>query len=312
MPAYRLYGIRFKSPWPLPGLETDNLGPADCEIVEGPASLFTAVARQASNLPQVHAWYHYTRLPDGEDYLCFPEVFESLISADGRRIACRPHTATSLETFHSYLLAHVLSFSLLKQGIEHIHCTAVVVDGGVVGFLGDCGYGKSSLGAAFLKAGYPLLTDDLIVLKEEGQGFVAFPGPPKIKLFPEIARAILGEGVIGIPMNRYTPKLIIPLRPEQFFPKALPLRALFVLRPGTGRSPSKKITIRTLNERGAFLPLIENTFNPVITEPDRLKRQFALADRLTAVIPIKSLSYPRDLAILPEVVKAIRSTLSKM
>ncbi len=85
-----------------------------------------------------------------------------------------------------------------------------------------------------------------------------------------------------------------------------------MLRPATGRSRSKKVTIRTLNQRRAFLALIENTFNAVITAPDRLKRQFALADRLTAVIPIKSLSYPRDLAVLPEVVKAIRSTLSKL
>ncbi len=312
MPAYRLYGIRLKSPWPLPGLKTDDSGPADCEIVEGPASLFTEAARQASQLRKINAWWHYLRLPDGEDYLWFPGIFESLISADGRRIACRPHTATSLETFNTHLLALVLSFALLKQGREHIHCTAVVVDGGVVGLLGDSGYGKSCLAAAFLQAGYPLLTDDLLVLKENGRGFLAFPGLSKIKLFPEVARALLGEGVTGIPMNRLTPKLIIPLRPEQFFSQALPLKALFVLRPATGRSRSKKVTIRTLNQRRAFLALIENTFNAVITAPDRLKRQFALADRLTAVIPIKSLSYPRDLAVLPEVVKAIRSTLSKL
>lgn len=311
MRTYRLYGIRIRSPWPLPAPEADDPGPAECELVQGPASLFFEAAREASKLPQLNAWYRYTRLPDGVDYLFWPEVFESLISTDGRRIACRPLADTSGETLETYLLAQVLSFALLKQCIEHIHCTATVVDGGAVGFLGDCGYGKSSLGAAFLKAGYPLLTDDLIVLKEEGRGFLAYPGPPKIKLFPEIARALLGDEVTGSPMNRFTNKLIIPLRPEQSFQNARPLRALFVLRPATARSRSKSVTIRTLRQRGAFLPLIANTFNSKITEPDRLKRQFALAERLTAVIPIKSLSYPRDLAILPKVVKAILAVLRK-
>lgn len=127
----------------------------------------------------------------------------------------------------------------------------------------------------------------------------------------KIARAVLGEGVTGTPMNRYTPKLIIPLRPEQSCQTALPLRALFVLRPATARSRGQRVTIRTLSQRGAFLPLIAKTFYPVITESHRLKRQFAMAERLTAVIPIKSLSYPRDLAILPEVVKAILAVLRK-
>jgi len=88
---------------------------------------------------------------------------------------------------------------LLKQGIEPLHCTAVVVNGGAVGFLGDCGYGKSSLAAAFLQAGYPLLTDDLLVLKEEGRHFLAYPSFPRIKLFPEMAEAFLGDRVAATP-----------------------------------------------------------------------------------------------------------------
>ena len=59
----------------------------------------------------------------------------------------------------------MLSFSLLSLGYEPLHATAVVVDGEAVAFLGDCGYGKSTLGAAFLARGFPLLTDDVLALE---------------------------------------------------------------------------------------------------------------------------------------------------
>jgi hypothetical protein len=45
-----------------------------------------------------------------------------------------------------------------------------------------------------------------------------------------------------------------------------------------------------------------STFNARLREPERLKRLFALAHRIAALVPAKSLSYPRDLARLPQVV----------
>jgi hypothetical protein len=35
------------------------------------------------------------------------------------------------------------------------------------------------------------LTDDLLVLEESGDDLVAQPGPPRIKLFPAVARRFL-------------------------------------------------------------------------------------------------------------------------
>jgi hypothetical protein len=208
-------------------------------------------------------------------------------------------------------LGQVLSFALLKHGIEPLHSTAVVVDGGVVGFIGDCGYGKSSLGGAFLQAGYPLLTDDLLVLKEEGQDFLAYPGPPRIKLFPRIARRLLGEGITGSPMNSFTPKLVIPLGRDggMCWSGAAPLRAIYVLTRPLKRSRSDRIAIRPLSPRRAVLELLRNTFNNIIVEPDRLRRQLDLAARLARKIPVRSLSFPRRLQRLPAVREAILSDL---
>ena len=48
-----------------------------------------------------------------------------------------------------------------------------------------------------MSAGYPLLTDDLLVLGQPGAGFLAYPGIPRVKLFPNIAKLIFGLEVRG-------------------------------------------------------------------------------------------------------------------
>ncbi len=309
--AYRVYGLSVRSPRPFPGAAEADPHLADLELVEGPASLFSTVPREAPSRSDGEEWFRYARLPDGSDYLRWSRLFEFLISADGRRISCHSLDGASRETFHTYLLGQALSFALVKRGVEPLHSTAVVFDGEAVGFVGDCGYGKSSLGAAFLRAGHDLLTDDLLVVKPRGRRFVAYPGPPRIKLFPEIAAALLGDLATGAPMNPHTTKLVIPLARELCAAAPRPLRAIYVLRPPARRNGESRITIRPLPPRRACLELIRNTFNPVVVEPGRLRRQFALAARLAAGVPLKSLSYPRDLSRLPDVLETVLSDLRR-
>jgi hypothetical protein len=306
-----LYGVRLKSVMPLPATETTSSGQAAIELLSGSASLFSRARREAGICPEEKEWFLHAGLSDGSDYLRWSGLFEFLVSADGHRIVCRELNGASHDSFQTYLQGQVLSFALLKQGIEPLHATTVVIDEKAVAFLGNCGFGKSSLGAAFLRDGYPLLSDDLLVLKERGDRFVAYSGPPRIKLFPEIATRLLGEGVNGTPMSNQTPKLVIPLAQNETVSAegVFPLKAIYVLTPPPASSRNHKITIRKLSPRRAFLALLKNTFNTVIVEPDRLKCQFVLATRLAARVRVKSLSYPRALQHLPAVREAVRSDL---
>lgn len=310
-PVYQVYGLRIRSVIPLPCLVPGRPGPVEAEVVNGSAAPFSRAHRAIGSGPNGTPWFRYARLPDGADYLRWAGLFEFLISADGRKIACRSLDGTPREIFQTYLLGQVLSFALLGRGIEPLHSTAVVVDGKAVGFVGDCGYGKSSLGAAFLQAGHRLLTDDLLVVKEEGQGFMAYPGPPRIKLFPDVAKSLLGERITGTPMNNLTPKLVIPLGgdPKWLWQQPAPLRAIYVLPPPRERGGTDRVTIRRLSVRRAFVELLKSSFNAMVVEPARLKRQFDQTARLAGKIPIKALSFPRTLDRLPLVREAILSDL---
>lgn len=310
--TYHLYGVRLKSVLPLPGTPQLGWGNVAIELCNGSASLFAQARRRARISPEKGGWFHCARLPDRSTYLRWSELFEFLVSVDGRRIAFRELDGASQESFQTYLLGQVLSFALLKWGIEPLHATTVVIDGEAVAFLGDCGYGKSSLGAAFIQAGHRLLTDDLLVLRQKGNGFVAYPGPARIKLFPKIAKRLLGERMNGTPMNNRTSKLVIPLDEKETVPTrgAFPLKAIYVLTAPHAGSRSQRISIRRLSRRRAFLALLQNTFNATVVEPERLKRQFVLATQFAARVPVKSLSYPRSLARLPAVREAVWTDLN--
>jgi len=243
-------------------------------------------------------------------YLRWSNLFEFLISPDGRRIAGRALSEGSLESFQTYLLTQVLGVALAKQGVEPLHATVVAVNGRAVAFLGECGYGKSSLGAAFLQAGDQVVTDDLLVVRRTEGVFHAYPGPPRIKLYPEIARHLLGDQIRGVPMNPATSKLIIPLGPGQVSDPA-PLHALYVLRPPRPHSPPKGIRIRDLSPRAAYLELLRNTFTRSVRDRGRLERQFLLVTELASAVPVRLLSYPRDLDLLPAVRAAILAKLER-
>ncbi len=246
----------------------------------------------------------HVRLRDGTDYLRWPKLGEFLIRRGGRQIIGRPLDGISHETFQAYLLTRALSFALLKLGIEPLHATAVAIGGKAVAFLGDCGYGKSTLAAACVKAGFPLVTDDLLVLKKTHGQLLAYPGVPRIKLMPSVAQRLLGFQVKGTRMNPFTSKLIIPLQPAQYAESPLPLHTIYALR--FPQTPTRsRVAIRRLSAKTAWLELSAGTSNLVVRDPDRLKQQFAWACQLVQQVPVKSLSYPRNLPALPQVVQAI-------
>jgi hypothetical protein len=257
-------------------------------------------------------WFRFQRLADGTTYLYWTDLFEFLISANGRGIWYRRQKKAAPEAFAVYLLGQVLSFSLLSFGVEPLHGTTVVSSGKAVGLLGDCGFGKSTLGAALLARGLPILTDDLIALHPTHTGWMVQPGVPRIKLFPSVARRLLGSTVQGTPMNRGTSKLVLPLGVGETSGRAVPLAALYVLSaPGTRRVRQGCVEIERLAGREAFLEVIRAAFNLLVLESPRVATQFSFARQLIGDVPIRRLTYSRDWSNLSAVCDAVLSDLDR-
>jgi hypothetical protein len=299
--GYSLYGLCLASDWEIPGLQQVSVTSPKLSLRTGDSSSFVD-ARSKLPLGPLN-WFNRAVLPDGSEYLVWPSLFEFLISPDGRTVLARVLEQGNAEAFEVYLFGQVLSFVLIKQGIEPVHGTAVVVDGKAVALVGDCSYGKSTLAAAFMRAGFPLLTDDLLVTSVIDGTVMAHAGPPRIKLLPESAGTMPGEGIAGAKMNPFTNKFIVPVGGKLSYRNSAPLAAIYVLSdPSIQQNVS---SIGKLSAHNGCIELLRNTFNNRVTEPARNAQLLTIFSDLARRVPVRSLAYPRNFSVLPEVIAAV-------
>jgi hypothetical protein len=235
------------------------------------------------------------------------EVCDLSIAPGADRIEWSAGSHNFAEALQTYLLGTGLSYCLVARGIEPLHAAVVAVHGEAIALMGDCGYGKSTLAASFIAAGHTLITDDMLIMTRHGSRWFVEPGVARLKLFPEVRDALLPR-LHGVKMNPFTDKEVLYLENRASTP--IPLRAVYQLP----RSRRQISTIRTraLPARTAFFSLIRNTFNVVVSDPQRLRRQFEFARTVAESVPVRTISYPRNLASLPEVVSAITAEMGSL
>jgi hypothetical protein len=308
---YHVYGVDIVSDraLTLPRYAHDTI--CSVEVVSSAVSDVLDDADQTVFDSPPDSWCRFAALVDGSTYVRWNGVGEFRVASDGRRIVCRPAEAASAESFQVYLLGQAVACALVKQAIEPLHATAVVVDDRAVAFLGGSAFGKSTLAASFLGAGCPLLTDDLLVARESSGGVVAYPGPPRLKLFPAIATRVLGRAAAGITMNADTAKLIVPIEPALSCDAPVPLHAVYALASPRDACRHETADISPIAPRDAFLELIAHAFDRRVTGATRRARQFAIMAQLADRIPIRRLAYPRALDRLDAVRDAILDDLDR-
>jgi hypothetical protein len=305
---YALYGLRVRSHIQLTLDDMPVAGTADVELLRGTPERFAAVA---SEIRLDHSdWIHVHQLSDGWTYLRYDELFEFLVAPLGDLILYQFLRPVSLESFQTYALGRVFSFALVKMGYEPLHAATIVINGQAVAFLGASTFGKSSLAACFIASGYQLLTDDTLRLEERDEGYVAFPGPPRLRLMPKIGRLYLrgnDDGVVMNPReeNAKTPKLVFRLSPAQSFSTIAPLGAIYSVTPPRKVYRKQRIAIGSLTPLQALMNVLSFTHNDQLAYGGRLSRQFESARRLIESVPVRSLTYPRILASLNEVKDAV-------
>ena len=305
---YDIYGLAVECPMTLAAPRSHSRGAADIRLVPVTTRQFDRV-RLPGRHPQTD-WFRWSRLADGRTYVRWTDLCEFLISRDGRLIQYHPFERAPIESLSVYLLTQVLSFSLLALGIEALHGSVVQIGDSAAAFVGACGRGKSTLAAAMLARGCPLVTDDLVVLRECRGRWLVNTGPRRIKLFPKTARRVLGKQGQAPRMNHATTKLVIPLEDLQASRATVPVGAIYVLdstSDGHGRSDVK---IEDLSGARSFLEIVRASFNLMVTDRARLEQQFANARRIAAGVPVRRLGFPRRLELLPEVCDAVMKNMA--
>ncbi len=301
---YYVYGILLRSEYPLPLPEYRGNGYARIDLSQGTAE---EVAAAIVGATIINPWdgYRYADLPNGGSYLHWREFGELIVAPDGSRVLYVCAADASDEAWQTHVLGPVLSFAFVKAGYEPLHGTAIEHNGRAIALLGDTGYGKSTLAAGLLRAGGRLLTDDLLLLRAMQGELFAYPGPPRIKLYPEVAHKLLRSEALGVPMNAQTNKYVVPLRTQMVCDQPTPLSALYLLDPIYEASDWSMPRIEVLLGTKAFQVLIQATFNRRLAGRARSEHILRQTTELARSGSVRKLSYPHFIERLPEVCTAI-------
>lgn len=232
----------------------------------------------------------------------------------GTDIVALANHETPPETLRHILLNQVLPLVLNLRGQDALHATAVLTPHGVCAFTGPAGVGKSTLAASFLIAGYPVISDDCLVLKEREGWIVAVPGYPGLRLWDDVAQSLSLDPKHLRSVAHYTAKhrLLLPDQRQAFPTEPLPLARLYLLSRSEGSKTCNEATAISLQPsppRHAFMEILSSLFRLDIRNKAMLARQFCFIERLVAQAPIKQLSIPQTVSALPKVREAILADL---
>lgn len=180
------------------------------------------------------------------------------------------------------LLGPALALAFARRGVFVLHASAVVVGGGVIGFLGDSGAGKSTLASLLVEAGkgLALAADDLLAVRSTGEEPVALPHFPQLKLGAAAMAAIGG----------LTP--------------SYPLLRLCVLEPAP---PTAAVGGgEALPEGTAAAHLLRHTIAGSLFADDLLAAHLDFAAGIAGRVPVQRLTVPRRLDVGAEVLEHLQ------
>ena len=302
---YRAYGLTIDSDITLPELSaaSEPFGACDLRVRLG----------KGRRAPSQHVkWVFCLELPTGAPWLScgrqrdgylvrFADVAQFSVTMDGREITCYPAAANADDDVLRHLLIdQVIPLTFKLRGREALHATAVQTPLGACAFIGPTGSGKSTLAAAFLRAGYRVISDDCLLVYADACGIRAVPAYAGVRLWKDALAAMGDDRGRLLPVARYTTKLRwLPRDVVESFPtEAQPLRRIYSLTrskdaPSTGRG--HRLRLEPLAPRAAFMELVDATFRLDATDRVMLTREFRFWERTALSVPMRRLWVADDL-----------------
>jgi hypothetical protein len=297
---YRAYGLNLLSNAPIPGLSNEraNIHKPDIilELGSEPSSVASGNHRLAS-----FAQRGTFAIPENGDpalklsALGSEEFFE-LAYGDGTRFivdrAAQQIWGTcpsplTIEDLATYLLGPVLGFVLRLRGVTCLHASAVAVNNFAIAFVGLPGAGKSTIAAAFARRGFPVLSDDVVALVDDGGRFLVQLGYPRLNLWPDSVRALFGSEDA---LPRITPTwgkryMALGENGTQYASQALPLQAIYIL--GAREAALAAPVVEELAEGEAFMKLVANTYANCLLDRNMRRQEFDVLSRVLAGVRIR-------------------------
>lgn len=310
--SYTICDLSIHSDIPLPELSKVN-GTREPD--------YTFMAHTPGNPPSCN-WLHQYTQSSGQPWLSlagessnyhlnFSELAHFHVNKSAKAIQCYPMSGIPLTTITHLFLDIVIPLVLSQQVGLVLHGGAVLISGQMVAFLGETGQGKSTIVASLGQKGFPVVTDDCLVVEEKEAQFFGNPLYPSLRLWPEAISALFGNTPELPRVPHYSDKKRLEMNEDliRFSPEAKTLHRIYILTRHPETENRHNITIDPLFPRDAFMEIIKHPYRLEIGIHERLQKEFDVIGQVVDSIDVRSMSYPRDYALLPKVCEAILTDL---
>lgn len=180
-----------------------------------------------------------------------------------RRVSRDEQAVAAPGDIRLFLLGGALGALLHQRQWLPLHISALKTTSGVWAFTGDSGAGKSTLGVWLHHTlGWPLVTDDVAIIKPDENLPYLHPGPPRVKLWKD-ALAALGIQMDGLVRDLTRADKYHLMLKEGFQDTAHPLTALVILERG---KEGETAILERIKGVEAFKGIMSSLYRPEMAE----------------------------------------------
>ena len=298
-PTYALGGLTVRSDFPLPELPPcDTPNAADVRIIR---------ANVPKSLPGGMQVMAEARVTPQAVLLDIPSVGR-ILAVGGREIRVDAAPDCRAEDLRLFILGSAFGAIYLQRGLFPLHASVVVVHGKAIAFAGDPGAGKSTMAAWLNRQGYPVLSDDVCVIRVDADHEpLAFPAFPRIKLWKDTLSALgLNRKGLQKDYSRADKYHLPPI--GDFAQEAVPLRQINFLAFSKDESSPE---LEPVQPAHAVSLLRDNTYRFQFVSPMGLtKRHFVACTRIVESVAMYTLSRPKRFSALAECQQLIEDCLT--
>ena len=222
---------------------------------------------------------------------------------DGNEIVVRAVRNAEERRLRMLLLGAAMGVLLHQRGVLVLHGSAIEVDGEACVFIGQRGWGKSTIAAGMIEGGDRLIADDVVAIDFDADGAPTVqPAFPQLKLWPD---AIVASGQDPGRLRRLSSGFDKRERRVRagFRTSPVRLKHVFVLAVGPC------VEVEATQPHTALLDLVANLYVARFgTELLDRRRgdHLPLCAEISRNVPICRLNRPSDLGLISSTVELVR------
>jgi hypothetical protein len=226
----------------------------------------------------------------------------------GAEVVVDPYPGVEERLVRLPLLGAVLAVLLHQRGCLVLHASAVAIDGEAIVFVGNKGWGKSTIAATLYGRGHQLIADDIVALDfRDGTSPLVLPGIPQFKLSREAVGPSLGDDYEALTELAEGYDKRGRTVTERFAQEPLPLKSIYVLAIGSD------LKLKALGPQTALITLMAHSysarFGKQLLHGAGASKHLQQCSSVLRQVPVYQLERPNALRMLAEAAQLVEEHL---